>query len=704
MSQATTSRPSAPAKSSYQPEIQGLRALAVLLVVVYHFWPHRLTGGFVGVDIFFVISGYLITAHIYRDIVNNGRLDLGAFWARRIRRLLPLSFLVLGVTAIAAVAILPSTQWATTSRQIVASALYVENWVLAGDAVDYSAMDDAATAVQHFWSLSVEEQFYVVWPLFLFAVVWLAARRGAPTAGRLRRLMITFLLLIGAASLAYSLWFTAYDQAQAYFVTPTRIWEFAAGALAALVLQGRQFTGRAGNVLGWAGLAAVLASAVLYSSATPFPGYAAILPIAGTVALLVAGGRSPVSGVYWWFSLKPATVLGDLSYAVYLWHWPVVVLAPFVWLGAETAAGKLLLIAMIILLSWLSKIHIEDRYRRSQFLKPTRRSLAMAGTGMAAVAALAVALPWTVALATQGPTVSQDDDCYGYAALANPEACQPVAGSGAPSPSVAEVAEQSKDPLFPDCQAEFDTPGVRECLLGAPEETSDGAIAVFGDSHATAWLPALEPLAQRNNLTLKVYSRSGCTPTVADLENPGTGRDLEMNTLCTEANREIVKRVAADDSVGTVVVAANQADSDFVSSEGFTSDDPQIEGFTSPWRDWLDSGKRVVAMGEIPRLQTGDGPDAPTCLAEHARDPLACAVPESKAFPWGQNIRNAAETMDDEDFTFVETTDFFCRDGRCHAQIGGIVTYYDKSHVSHTYAANLSPVIEDSLRKAGAID
>lgn len=221
----------------YQPEIQGLRALAVILVVIYHFWPGRLSGGYVGVDVFFVISGYLITAHLFKEASTRGSVRLGRFWARRIRRLLPLSLLVLLITAILTVLVLPSTEWQATRRQIIASALYVQNWILAEDSVDYSKLDQGATAVQHFWSLSVEEQFYVLWPLLLVIVLLVAAfflkGKEALTRSRVRRLFLWTLGLLAGASLIFSIWFTAQDPAQAYFVTPTRIWEFAAGGLLA---------------------------------------------------------------------------------------------------------------------------------------------------------------------------------------------------------------------------------------------------------------------------------------------------------------------------------------------------------------------------------------------------------------------------------------------------------------------------------------
>ncbi|MDQ5808759.1 MAG: acyltransferase, partial [Actinomycetota bacterium] len=223
-------------------EIQALRGIAVLLVVVFHLWPSALPGGFVGVDVFFVISGFLITGQLVREVDRTGRVSLAGFWARRARRILPAALVVLAACALLTKAAVPETQWDQFFGEIVASAAYVENWHLAEAAVDYQAADDAPSPVRHFWSLSVEEQFYLVWPLLIVAAL-LAGRRWIPwTLGA-----------VTAASFAWSLHETAADPAAAYFVTPTRAWEFGVGGLLALL----PLTRRATPAPTVAGLAAI---------------------------------------------------------------------------------------------------------------------------------------------------------------------------------------------------------------------------------------------------------------------------------------------------------------------------------------------------------------------------------------------------------------------------------------------------------------
>src|SRR3954469_4412246 len=252
-------------------EIQALRALAVALVVVCHSWPHVLPGGFVGVDVFFVISGYLITAQLLAEVRRRGTVSLTGFWARRARRILPAALLVLAGCALATVAWVPQNHWQQFLDEIRASTAYVENWQLAHTATDYFAnAASVQSPVQHYWSLSAEEQFYLVWPVLIGLTVLVGRRYSLAIA----------MGGLGLASLAYSIYDTHANPAAAYFITPTRAWEFAAGGLLALAPAIK----RGSPPLSWLGLAAIAAGAVLYSSETPFPGYAAALPVLGAVA------------------------------------------------------------------------------------------------------------------------------------------------------------------------------------------------------------------------------------------------------------------------------------------------------------------------------------------------------------------------------------------------------------------------------------
>ena len=246
-------------------EIQGLRAVAVLLVVLFHLWPDQVPGGYIGVDVFFVISGYLITSHILREVDRTGSVSLAGFWARRLRRLLPASYVVLLVTAVGVLLFVPRLMWKQFFGEILSAALYVENWTLAINSVDYLAADNAPSPAQHYWTLSAEEQFYLIWPLLVLLGLWLAKRSLAGRSGgsqdHQKAVVLGVLAATTAASLAYSLWASATEPALAYFVTPARAWEFGAGALLAFAPEAvRRLHARARSRLGRPGRAAGLCS------------------------------------------------------------------------------------------------------------------------------------------------------------------------------------------------------------------------------------------------------------------------------------------------------------------------------------------------------------------------------------------------------------------------------------------------------------
>src|SRR3954452_19283668 len=273
-----------------RPEIQSLRAVAVALVLTYHFWPRLLPGGFVGVDVFFVISGYLITAQLLREIDRTGWISMSAFWARRARRILPPALFVLLFCAVATILFVPLNYWQQFFTEVRASTTYAQNWHLAAAAVNYFTADNPVSPVEHFWSLSAEEQFYVVWPLLILLVTGVTRIRALRAGRRSLGLVIGALTLV---SLAYGIYWTAADPAAAYFVTPTRAWEFGAGGILALFAARPQLDTKTIAALSWAALVAIGLAAATYSDSTAFPGVAALLPVLGAVAVIHAG--SPVT-------------------------------------------------------------------------------------------------------------------------------------------------------------------------------------------------------------------------------------------------------------------------------------------------------------------------------------------------------------------------------------------------------------------------
>ena len=372
--------------TTVRPEIQGLRSVAVLLVVLYHLWPGRLRGGYIGVDVFFVISGFLISGNLLREVERTGRVAFAGFWARRVRRLLPAAFLVLTATGLGILIFVPRLLWQQFFKEIGASVLYIENWSLAHDAVDYLASSNTPSPVQHYWTLSAEEQFYIGWPFLVMAGVLLAAalrwHRG--------RAVTAILGVATLASLVFSLWDTGHNPSVAYFSTFTRAWEFGAGALLACVAGSRTLRRPlVACLVSWGGLLVILGCSLTFSHSTPMPGTAAVAVVLGSVALIAAGNPGLVWSPTRLLTWRPATFIGDISYSMYLWHWPMLVLLPYVIDRTPGFLARVLILVATVVAAWLTKIFVEDPVRTTRRWSLRRPSVAL--TAAAVAAALLVA-------------------------------------------------------------------------------------------------------------------------------------------------------------------------------------------------------------------------------------------------------------------------------------------------------------------------
>ncbi len=699
---APTSEPAATPQRSRgaRADIQALRAVAVALVVVYHLWPSRLSGGFVGVDVFFVVSGFLITSHLLSRPPRTGR-DLASFWARRIRRLLPASLLVLGVSLVLTPVLLPDTQWEAAARQSGAASVYLVNWLLADSSVDYLAAQAAASPVQHFWSLAVEEQFYLGWPVLVLALTALAARIGRRGAASWP-VIAAGLGTVVVASFAWSVHLTAADPARAYFVTPTRLWELGAGALLAVLvtrpgglLRGLGAVPRA--ALAWAGLAAVLVAAVGYDDATPFPGWTAALPVLGTVLVLAADAGpqswSPTGAL----GARPVQWLGDVSYSVYLWHWPLIVFFPAA-AGTRSLAGGLAIMVATGLLAAATKVWVEDRFRRPRADGRLLPAYLFALVG-ALVAVLASAGLVAVVQERQDDArerleqvLAGDDPCLGAGFLSPDRSCPAPTGAPVPAPA---LAAQDKSEAYADVS------GGRDCWASAPRfptvTCSFGAagagteIALVGNSHAGHWLPALQQVAEARGWRIRTYLASQC----ALSEVPQALSTPEHTDACARWVERTTRRVAA--RAPDLVVVSNRIS---VAARGYSYEEspgPYGRGYERVLGRLAEAGLPVLAIHDTPAPGDGGVVDSvPDCVAEHPDDLDACSGPREDWEPTDPVV-DAVAAVDDPRVQVLDLNDRVCGPERCEAVVGGVVVYFDGSHLTATYARTLSRFLAGPL-------
>jgi peptidoglycan/LPS O-acetylase OafA/YrhL len=670
------------ASRHFLPEIQVLRAVAVSLVVIYHFWPGTLTGGFVGVDAFFVISGYLITSHLLREADRTGTVKLWAFYARRVRRLLPASIFVLLFVALGTFLLLPTDLWTATAREVTASGFYVENLWLASKAVTYSASNDVATPVTHYWSLSAEEQFYLIWP-GLIIISCLVARRWL--RGRTTTTIGFTLLAVTLGSFAFSVWATQTNRAAAYFITPTRAWEFGAGALVVLLMRKWAPSLVLARLLRWLGLAGLLAAAWFFSGATPFPGYAAALPILATAAVIVAGDTGSADPSTRAFGLRPVQWLGDVSYSVYLWHWPLLVFAPYLLRHTLRTPELLALLVICLVIAGLSKRYIEDATRFWPRLTVTpRATLTAAAAAMVVIAVVAGTQVYVADVAVQQNAARLADaaarPCFGGPAMENRAKC-PDALTALPLVSITTV--DAPWAAKPGCRRTGLDPNVMTCYWGTGKPSR--VVALVGDSHAEHWRSALHRIAKEENWQVVEMFSGGCPATDArSITFERRSRDGEVCRKWTAKATAKLRALRPDD----IITAA------YAQQNGFDPAGSGPAGFARVWRQWL-GFSRVTVLRDIPTTGNRNGP---TCLAINTGKPQACANPRAKVLK-DDDMMRAARPMRSE-VNLVDLSDYFCDSSRCFAVIGGASVYYDYDHMSAQFGATLAPALLRGLLKA----
>jgi peptidoglycan/LPS O-acetylase OafA/YrhL len=669
---------------SFRPDIQGLRALAVGMVVVYHLYPHSVRGGFAGVDVFFVISGYLITSHLYRGWQRTGRVHLLDFWGRRARRLLPAAALVLAVTWLLSREWLPATQLPATVDQIRASALYYQNWVLAHDAVDYLTSAEAASPVQHFWSLSVEEQFYLFWP-WLFLLAAAVGLHGRRRAGRVTAVVLAGVVFV--ASLAYSAYYTGANPAAAYFVTTTRIWELALGGLVA-ILPGRIAARLARQGwLAWAGLVMVAVSAFELSGSSAFPGTVALWPVAGTALLLVAGSHDAVGGPARLTSLRPFVFLGDVSYSLYLWHWPLIV----IW-KAYSGGGIGLLdgpaIAVVsVLLAWLTKVFVEDTVRTASFVtaRPWR--------SLATVVTVLVPVGLVAATYTPPPVyhVHVDNAHPGALALASPSITVP---SAPPQPTPAQAPQDFVGGGGGNCQTPIVSTPPRPCVLGVTSGYKL-TVALIGDSVADQWRSAILVLAAKYRWRLITGLHGECPWTATMTAKLRTDQPY---VRCHNWGKLLLTSMVKTYHPDVVITSARPV----LGTPTHSTPDPtsfgQIAaGMVTYWKALAAHGTRVVAIRESPEPRR----DVPACLTKPGAKPQDCATPVSRAIvedsPLQQAVAQAGSFA-----SLVDMDHLICAPTTCDPIVGNVVVYRDTHHLTETYIRTLRPYLFRRLLATGA--
>jgi peptidoglycan/LPS O-acetylase OafA/YrhL len=714
----------------FRRDIEGLRAVAVLLVLVYHARFDLFSGGFIGVDVFFVLSGFLITSLILRELTSTGSVSLSNFWARRARRLLPASGLVIVATLFFGRFVLDGLSQAELSRDAIAASAFVVNIRFAAIGTDYLASQLPPSPLLHFWSLAVEEQFYLVWPGLLLVLVRFM-RVG-------RRMLGGIIACMWIASLAACVWLTTSAQPWAFFMLSTRAWELLTGAALA-VAGGTIFRVGRGEraLLGWGGLATIVLCGFWFDDSMHFPGWIAVLPVVATVLVVNAGGADTPMGPYRILRATPLQWVGARSYAIYLWHFPMLILAERQW-GPLSAAERVAVLAASVVVASVSFQLVENPVRQSTTLAAVpARSLAMGASVMLLGIGSATLLlnnpppldagVEAAAATLVGPSSTTTTAAVGGAApgsTAAPNSTEAVTTTTAERVPTADASKDNPPELaaliaanLPVLEAGVQTAKVPSNLspgLGAarddlPRVYDDGCIldlgdssprsctygdpngsvtvVLFGDSHAAEWMPAMDQVARQNGWRLIVHTKKACP----SAEIP-TEKDPER-TDCVPWREAVIQQIAQ--LRPDLVVMSSYRYKQVGPASGRNPD--------TVWKEGIDLTVSKVRPLTRHLLLLGDSStpleDVPSCLAGNVANVPRCMNSRDGAVR-PNRLAAEREVAAKYDADFIPTSDWTCTDTYCPVIVGTVLMYRDNSHITATASLLLAPYVDAALRYA----
>ena len=698
-----------------------MRAIAVGVVLLYH--AHfGFSGGYVGVDVFFVLSGFLITRLLHKERDSAGRVSLSQFYARRVRRILPAATLVLLTTVLLSYQLLSPVRAHQTAVDAGYAGGFVANFHFAAVGADYLQSTQPRSLLQHWWSLAVEEQFYLVWP-GLLGLTWRLFRRTARSG-------VIVCLAVAASSFVVGLQLTNHNPSWGYFATWSRGWELAGGALCAFVWSVREeIPLRAAG--GWIGLASIAYAVFRFDATTSFPGTACLAPVVGTMLVIVSIGTRRSPGMV--LSIPPLQWIGGRSYGIYLWHWPLLIIL-FDRIASPSPIWRAGVLASAVAVAAISFWLLENPVRHMPSLvRSAGMSLALGAASVGLVMGTATLMsrhtaditystgfvatvPSTTTVApttttTTPPTLTttgsliaggSDPSITSAATTAAPSwsdllatkvarELQPLIAASAvqellPDNLTPKISDQRQDhpSIYSNCLLTFSQTTSPECRFGDPSATT--SIALIGDSHAVQWFPALEAAANANHWKLIVLTKRAC-PTASVSVMLGASNPYPA---CDQWRTRALARIAASDTDLVVITSWRKGYKGNAGGSPYTIGDAQWrEGLAKSVSPLTSAGKTVLLLGDTPQAHQ----QMNACMSNHPRNMTRCNLAHDTAVDLGQN-RLEGELATALGIDHYDTSDWFCASGACPAVIGNMAVYLDTNHINNTYSVYLRPYFE----------
>ena len=680
----------APGDRSFRPDVQGLRAIAVLLVVFFHSGINVFSGGFVGVDVFFVISGFVITGVLLRERGETGRPSILAFYGRRSRRIIPAATLVIIVTVVASYYFLGIGGGIPTASDGRWAAVFLANFHFIATSTNYLSSTQPPSPLQNFWSLAVEEQFYLVYPtlFLLIASVKLLSFRVR---------MVIGLVLIVVASLSYSIVDTATNPTSAFFSPFTRAWELALGALIAIATPWLlRVPERLAAGATWLGLGAIAFAALFYTSQSVYPGSLVIVPVVGSALIIAGGMKGHTFGVEALLRLPPFQWFGKISYSLYLWHWPILIIAAE-YAGQPTLSVKdnLAWVLLALAVSVVTYRLIENPIRHARPLLRSRWASVGLGVGLIAVTLGSIAVESHLAIGSDSvraatrPASPLEEGSY--------VSLETVLKAVAVSSHIKELPSNLAPPLaeilahpgaylgHPDraCQPGTSQSTVTSCAFGDPQ--SKRTMVLYGDSHAGMWFQAIDAIAIRSHWKLVILYKDGCPASLVSV--PTLGNNSGDWTACDQWHKFVVSRIKRIHP--TVLIVSQTAKYRMPDGVLYTKRQWQ-RSVTQLLNEAATSETVKVVIGNLTAPQSS----GPVCLARHVDDVQACSAAPNHVY----SVFNSAAKLGAKAAggRYIDVTPWFCS-RTCSSVIGNDAIYLDNDHVSVNYTLFLEGVLAKAL-------
>ena len=653
-------------EQKFRSEIHGLRGVSALLVAVCHIWFAKVSGG---VDVFFVISGFLVLGPLVERCLSTGRADIGRVATSLMKRIVPTALVVLAACLLLAITIIPATRWPQLAKEILASALFHENWRLASDSVDYLARDELPSLVQNYWAISAQAQFYLVMGTAVAMAAALARWRRWPIAP----LLIYGLILIFTLSFAWSVYLTAENQSVAYFSTSTRLWEFCLGGLLFLALPWIRLPDRARLAAGWIGLLAIVSCSAVIPVASSFPGYTALWPTLAACLVIAAGTSGSAFGADRVLSTKPLQAMGSLSYGFYLWHWPLLIVyrVLFDTVDIDFIGGLGIILVAIVLAAGTVRL-VEEPVRHL----PLRGRQPWPALAFAVAFILPVVggvLGWKAYISHERKrewVTPLDQDLYPGAKAFD---MQPSAIPETPLRPNRVAARKDRPAVYiEDCHQSLRGTEILRCTYG--DDQADTTIAVVGGSHSAHWLPALRVMTLDRPVRIVTYTKSAC---LLSMKHYGWARHKKS---CIEWRDKVIAELLE-----------TRPDIVFTTANKSSIEDKSVpEAYIAAWRLLEKAGIEVAAIRDTPMMEV----DIPECVELHGLDAPRCSRPTMLDEPDPFRSPGAMPS----NVHFIDLSSYFCDQSLCPPTAGNILIYTDSHHLTATYSRSLAPMLQPHIQ------